>query len=108
MWIRKLANGTFEDGVRHSFPRRMIADSILKNVTNAMKGEPHALIIRAVCQARQEADMLYNLAISVNSEVLTSTSQRAREFEFLVQYLCGIRGSGIHLACSLDSTPPQG
>jgi hypothetical protein len=90
MWIRKLANGSLEDGVRHSFPRRMIAESILKNVTNAMKGEPHALIVRAVCQARQEADMLYNLAISVNSEVLTTTSQRAREFEFLVQYLCGI------------------
>ncbi len=90
MWIRKLANGTLEDGVRHSFPRRMIAESILKNVTNAMKGEPRALILRAVCQARQEADMLYNLAISVNLQVLTSASQRAREFEFLVQYLCGI------------------
>jgi hypothetical protein len=90
MWIRKLANGTLEDGIRHSFPRRMIADSILKNVTNAMKGEPQALIVRAVCQARQEADMLYNLAISGNEQVLTSTPQRARECEFLVQYLRGI------------------
>jgi hypothetical protein len=68
----------------------MIAESILKNVRNAMKGEPHAVIVRAVCQARQEADMLYNLAISVNEQVLTSTPQRAREFEFLVQYLRGI------------------
>jgi hypothetical protein len=38
MWIRKLATGTLEDGVRHWFPRRMIAESILKNVTNAIKG----------------------------------------------------------------------
>lgn len=29
---------TSGDGVRQTFPRRMIANSILKNVTNAMKG----------------------------------------------------------------------
>ena len=95
MWIRKLANGTLEDGVRHSFPRRMIAESILKNVTNAMKGEPGAVVERAVRQARLEADTLYNLFIAVNISVLESTSQRKRECRFLVQYLQGITSSNI-------------
>jgi len=95
MWIRKLANGTLEDGVRHSFPRRMIAESILKNVTNAMKGEPGAVVERAVRQARLEADTLYNLFIAVNISVLESTFQRKRECRFLVQYLQGITYSNI-------------
>jgi hypothetical protein len=90
VWIQKATNGTFEDGARHSFPRRLIANSILKNVTNAMKQEPEAAIERAVRHARQEADTLYNLAISVNVSVFKSTSERRREFTFLAQYLRGI------------------
>ena len=87
MWIQKATNGTFEDGARQTFPRRVIANSILKNVTTAMKLEPDALVERAVRQARQEADILYNLAIDVNVEVFTSTSARLREVAFLAQYL---------------------
>src|SRR5690349_6113167 len=95
MWIRKATNGTFEEGGRHTFPRRVIANSILKNVTNAMKRESDASIERAVCQARQEADTLYNLALSVNVRVLTSTSERVREFEFVAQYLRGITSMNV-------------
>jgi hypothetical protein len=90
MWLREATNGTFGEGARHTFPRSVIANSVLKNVTNAMKREPDAVVERAVRQARQEADMLYNLAISVNDRVLASTSERIREFEFLAQYLRGV------------------
>lgn len=86
MWIRNATNGTIEDPLPHTFPRRVIANSILANVTKAMKFESERSIERAVRQARQEADILYNLAIDVNVEVLTSTSGRVREAAFLAQY----------------------
>jgi hypothetical protein len=95
LWIRTATNGTTEDCIRHTLPRRAIADSILKNVTNAMKGEHDAVVERAVTQARQEADTLYNLCIAVNISVLESTSQRKRECRFLFQYLRGITYSNI-------------
>lgn len=90
LWIRKATNGTFEDGALHAFPRGVIANSIMNNVTNALKLGSQELIERAVRQARQEADILYNLAIDVNAEVLTSTIARHRESAFLAQYLRGI------------------
>ena len=55
-----------------------------------MKGESDAVVERAVLQGRQEADVPFNLVITVNDRLLTSTSQRAREYMLLRQYLRGM------------------
>jgi hypothetical protein len=55
-----------------------------------MKGESDAVVERAILQGRQEADVLYNLVTTVNDRILTSTSQRIREYLLLLQYLRGI------------------
>jgi len=45
-----------------------------------MKGQSEPLIERAVLQARQEADFLYNIVIEVNMAVRKSHESRAREY----------------------------
>ena len=55
-----------------------------------MKGESDVVVERAILQGRQEADVLYNLVVTVNERVLTSTSERNREHLFLLLYLRGI------------------
>jgi hypothetical protein len=52
----------------------------LETVLNSMKGQDESLIERAVLQARQEADLLYNLAVSVNVGVIENRVQREREY----------------------------
>jgi len=89
LWLTNAVEGSFEDGVPQS-PRSVIANSILKTVTNALKGESDVVVERAILQGRQEADVLFNLVITVNDRVLTSTSERNREYLFLLLYLQGI------------------
>jgi len=52
-----------------------------------MKGEAEPLIEQAVLQARQEADLLYNLALSVNVGVIENRVQREREYILLLGLL---------------------
>jgi len=89
LWLTNAVQGTFADGAGQ-FPRATIANSIRKTVMHSMKGESDAVVERAVVQGRQEADVLYNLVISVNARVLTSTSERNREYLFFLLYLRGI------------------
>jgi hypothetical protein len=89
LWLTNAVQSTFADGATQ-FPRATIANSIRKTVMHTMKGESDAVVERAIVQARQEADVLYNLVITVNERVLTSTSERNREFLFLLLYLRGI------------------
>jgi hypothetical protein len=49
-----------------------------------MKGEAEPLIERAVLQARQEADLLYNLVINANVAVIENGVQREREYILLL------------------------
>ena len=89
LWLTNAVKGTFEDGM-HQAPRSVIANSVLKTITHSMKGESDAVVERAVLQGRQEADVLFNLVITVNDRVLTSTSERIREYLLLRQYLRGM------------------
>lgn len=88
LWLTNAVKCRFQDGALQ-FPRARIANSILKTITHSMKGESDAMVERAVLQGRQEADVLYNLVITVNDRVLTSTSERIREFVLLRQYVRG-------------------
>ena len=89
VWLRNaLQAGTFEEGARHSPPYRgAIANEVFRTVRNGMKGQPEPLIERAVIQARQEADLLFNLVVNVNLEVMENGKQRERECAFLFGYL---------------------
>jgi hypothetical protein len=49
-----------------------------------MKGQSELLIERAIAQARREADSLYLLIGSANTEVLKSRGEREREYVFLL------------------------
>jgi hypothetical protein len=72
VWLRNaLQAGTFEEAARHSPPyREAIANSVYRCVRNSMKGQPEALVERAVRQARREADLLYLLVVKVNAGIL--------------------------------------
>jgi hypothetical protein len=86
VWLRNaLQAGTLEEGVRHSPPYRgVVANAVLETVLNSMKGEAEPLIERAVLQARQDADLLYNLVINANVAVFESGVQREREYSLLL------------------------
>jgi hypothetical protein len=45
------------------------------------------LVERAILHARQEADLVYNLAVHANVKVLENREQREREYLFLLGYL---------------------
>ena len=89
VWLRNaLQAGTFEEGARHSPPYRgAIANEEFRTVRNGMKGQPEPLIERAVIQARQQADLLYNLVVSANMAVLEGKVEREREYIILLGYL---------------------
>jgi hypothetical protein len=89
VWLRNaLQAGTLEDAARHSPPYRgAVANTVLETVRNSMKGEAEPLIERAILQARQEADLLYNLALSVNVEVIENRVQRDREYILLLSLI---------------------
>jgi hypothetical protein len=52
-----------------------------------MKGQPEQLVERAILQARQEADLLYQFVVNANMAVLESRAQGEREYIFLLGYL---------------------
>ena len=89
VWLRNaLQAGTLEEGVRHSPSyRSAVANAVLETVRDSMKGQDESLIERAVLQARQEADLPYNLVINANVAVIESRMQREREYIFLLGYL---------------------
>jgi hypothetical protein len=89
VWLRNvLQAGTCEDAVRRTpLPRGAVANAVYSTVRNSMKGQDDSLIERAVLQARQEADLLYNLVVVANVEVHDNRAQRQREYSFLLGYL---------------------
>jgi hypothetical protein len=89
VWLRDAVQaGTFEEGARHSPPYRgAVANAVLRTVQTSMKGQPEPLIERASLQARQEADLLYSLAVNANVEVIENREQREREYILLLGYL---------------------
>ena len=94
LWLANAVKYTFADGARQ-FPRTTIANSVRKAVTHSMKSESDAVVERAILQGRQEADVLFNLVITINARVLASTSERKREYLFLLFYLRGITNINI-------------
>jgi len=89
LWLTKsLQAGTFEDGSQQSpSPREAVANAVYDTVRNCMEGQPEPLIERAVLQARQEADFLYNIIIDLNMAVRTSHENRVREYILLRGFL---------------------
>jgi len=66
LWLRNaLQAGTFEEGARRTPPpRAAVANAVRNAVRNSMKGQEAFLVERAIVQARQEADCVYNLVVS--------------------------------------------
>ena len=89
LWLKNaLQNGTFEEGAQHSPPYRgAVANAVYRNVQTSLKGQDETVIERATVQARQEADMLYSLVVNLNVRVMETTSQRNREYLFLLALL---------------------
>ncbi len=89
VWLRNAVQaGTFEEGARHSPPcRGMVANTVCHTVRSSMKGQPEPLVERAILQARQEADLLYQFVVSANIAVFESRTQREREYALLLGYL---------------------
>jgi hypothetical protein len=89
LWLRNaLLAGTFEEGARRTPPpREAVGNAVRNTVRNSMKGQEASLVERAVLQARQEADMVYNLAVHANVEAFENGEQREREYLFLLGYL---------------------
>lgn len=89
VWLKDAVQaGTFGEAARHSPPYRgAIANAMLRTVRNSMKEQSELLIERAIVQARQEADLLYSLAVNANVEVSEKRNQREREYILLLGYL---------------------
>jgi hypothetical protein len=89
VWLRNVVQaGTFDDGALHTpSPREAVANAVLLTVRDSMKGQADSLVERAVLQARQEADLLFNLIVDANVAVAQNDAQREREYFFLWGYL---------------------
>jgi hypothetical protein len=96
VWLRNARQaGTLEEVARHLPPHRSaVANAVYHNVRNSMRGQDDSLIERAIVQYRQEADLLYMLAINANLDVIRTRVQRERECVLLLGYLgAQIRGN---------------
>ena len=89
VWLRNaLQAGTSQEGARHSPPYRgAVTNAVYDSVRHGMKGQPESLVERAILQARQEADLLYQFVVNANMAVLEGREQREREYIFLLGYL---------------------
>ena len=89
LWLRNaLQAGTFEEGARRTPPpREAVGNAVRNTVRNSMKGQEASLVERAVLQARQEADMVYNLAVHANVKAFENGEQKEREYLLLLGYL---------------------
>ena len=89
LWLRNaLQAGTFEEGARRTPPpRAAVGNAVRKAVRNSMKGQEASLVERAIVQARQEADCVYNLVVHANVKAFENREQREREYLFLLGYL---------------------
>jgi hypothetical protein len=89
VWLRNaLQAGTFEEGARHWPPYRgTVANAVYHTVRNSMKGQPEPLIERAILQARQQADLLYQFVVTANIAVFEDRGRREREYIFLLGHL---------------------
>jgi hypothetical protein len=91
LWMSGALKGTYESGAFQSPPpRSAIANSIARIVTNALKGHAMTVIEKAILQARQEADLLYNIIIGVNVSVQNQYLERYREFAFLLGFFSAV------------------
>ena len=68
-------------------PRKALGNAVRDAVRNSMKGQEECLVERAIHQACQEADSLYNLTVHANVTVAENKIQREREYVFLLGYL---------------------
>lgn len=89
VWLRGTrADSSFEEAAQHQPPHRgLLANMVLHAVQVAMKGQPEQTVERAALQARREADLLYLLAVNVNSSVLHAGHHREREYLLLLGQL---------------------
>jgi hypothetical protein len=88
VWLRNaMQAGTFEEGARHLPLRGAVANAVVRNVRESMKGEPEPLVERAILQASREADLLYLVVMNANMAVLAAWTERRREHVFLLGYL---------------------
>jgi hypothetical protein len=89
LWLRNaLQAGTFEEGARRTPPPRSAVGNAVRNaVRNSMKGQEASLVERAIVQARQEADCVYNLVVHANVQAFETSKQREREYLFLLGYV---------------------
>jgi hypothetical protein len=96
LWLNNAVKRTFEGGARQSPPpRAVLANSVSSSIRNSLKGQLDPLVQRAIVQARQEADWLYNIVILVNAAVQNDFLQSNREYLFLAGYLSAVaRTSG--------------
>jgi hypothetical protein len=91
VWMSGALKGTYESGAFQSPPpRSAIANSIARIVTNALKGHTETVIEKAILQARQEADLLYNIIVEVNGSVQNQYLERYREFAFLLGFFSAV------------------
>jgi hypothetical protein len=97
LWLRNaLQAGTFEEGARRTPPpREAVANAVRIAVRNSTKDQPDLLVERAVLQARQEADLLYNVVVAANVAVLENEQQRGREYVLLLRYLSAEMRAGL-------------
>ena len=93
--MKNALKGTFENGgLQSPPPRSAIANSVARIVRNALKDQPEDVVERAVLQARQEADWLYNIVVDVNGSVQNQFIESNREVVFLLGYFSALMRGG--------------
>ena len=95
LWLKTAVTRTYEEGARQSpFPRSAIANSVARNVRDSLKDKPEEMVEQAVLQARQEADLLYNLVVDLNVCVQSDFVAINREYGFLLGIISTLLHSG--------------
>jgi len=88
MWLHEALQSKLDDvALQPQWPRETLWKSISRTVRSNLKGQPELVVERAVRQARQEGDLLYNIVVMANISVQREFERRCREWFFVCQFL---------------------
>ena len=96
MWLNEVCQSKLDDvALQPQWPREMLCKSISKAVRSSLRGQPELVVERALRQARQQGDLLYNIVVTANISVQREFERFCREWFFVCQFLKAVsRGEG--------------
>jgi len=92
LWLKRAQQaGSFREGsLQLPSPRESVANAVYHAIRKSMRGSPEPVIERAIQQARQQADLLYQLIVKANAAILEYVEQSHQYSKLLARFALAV------------------